>query len=110
MRDDSEAIVHIHQHGRPRCKARVDDAGLAGSSKVSLCWVRFAHGAGWSCTAPIMVGRVGVEPTTSRLSGVRSNHLSYRPVPAAPSVAAKLRLMARYAALAELTDVQTSSR
>jgi hypothetical protein len=26
-----------------------------------------------------MVGRDGVEPSTSRLSGVRSNHLSYRP-------------------------------
>ena len=26
-----------------------------------------------------MVGREGVEPSTSRLSGVRSNHLSYRP-------------------------------
>ena len=28
-----------------------------------------------------MVGRGGLEPPTSRLSGVRSNHLSYRPIP-----------------------------
>ena len=28
---------------------------------------------------PIMVGRGGLEPPTSRLSGARSNHLSYRP-------------------------------
>ena len=27
-----------------------------------------------------MVGRAGLEPATSRLSGVRSNHLSYRPL------------------------------
>ena len=26
-----------------------------------------------------MVGRAGLEPATLRLSGVRSNHLSYRP-------------------------------
>ena len=28
-----------------------------------------------------MVGLGGLEPPTSRLSGVRSNHLSYRPMP-----------------------------
>ena len=28
-----------------------------------------------------MVGPGGVEPPTSRLSGVRSNHLSYEPIP-----------------------------
>ena len=28
----------------------------------------------------ILVGRGGLEPPTSRLSGVRSNHLSYRPI------------------------------
>lgn len=27
-----------------------------------------------------MVGRDGLEPSTLRLSGVRSNHLSYRPI------------------------------
>ena len=31
-----------------------------------------------------MVGRVGLEPTTSPLSGVRSNHLSYQPKPDDP--------------------------
>ena len=30
---------------------------------------------------PEMVGRDGLEPSTLRLSGVRSNHLSYRPIP-----------------------------
>ena len=28
---------------------------------------------------PILVGLSGLEPPTSRLSGVRSNHLSYKP-------------------------------
>ena len=30
--------------------------------------------------APILMGLSGLEPPTSRLSGVRSNRLSYRPV------------------------------
>jgi hypothetical protein len=44
------------------------------------------------CETPnALVGRVRVELTTSRLSGVRSNHLSYRPerrVPVSRSKAA----------------------
>ena len=36
----------------------------------------------------LMVGREGVEPSTSRLSGVRSNHLSYRPPRPAGQMAA----------------------
>ena len=34
-----------------------------------------------------MVGRGGLEPPTSRLSGVRSNHLSYRPIHRPPPLA-----------------------
>ena len=81
---------------RPTCTSRIDDAGFA---RVAGLYARL-----------IMVGRVGVEPTTSRLSGVRSNHLSYRPKTRAPSVAAKLRLMARCAALAERGRVRNSLR
>ena len=32
------------------------------------------------CPAPAVVGSSGLEPPTSRLSGVRSNHLSYEPM------------------------------
>ena len=33
---------------------------------------------------PHLVGSSGLEPPTSRLSGVRSNHLSYEPISAEP--------------------------
>ena len=39
-----------------------------------------------------VVGRGGLEPPTSRLSGVRSNHLSYRPIRAV----ARVRNLKRY--------------
>ncbi len=39
-----------------------------------------------------MVGSNGLEPSTSRLSGVRSNHLSYEPVFTANSMSRQIRL------------------
>ena len=42
-----------------------------------------------------MVGRGGLEPPTSRLSGVRSNHLSYRPIFIEP-VDGSLTFLKRY--------------
>ena len=41
--------------------------------KGKTCYFQFSSNK-------IMVGRAGLEPATSRLSGVRSNHLSYRPM------------------------------
>ena len=38
-----------------------------------------------------LVGSSGLEPPTSRLSGVRSNHLSYEPISAAELLASCLR-------------------
>ena len=40
-----------------------------------------------------MVGSNGIEPSTSRLSGVRSNHLSYEPIIRVISIRCFLLLM-----------------
>ena len=43
---------------------------------ISFSFVSFS----FSAKEKEMVGTNGLEPSTSRLSGVRSNHLSYAPV------------------------------
>ena len=53
---------------------RTDDLKLA---KLALS--QLSYGPIGSSLLASLVGREGVEPSTSRLSGVRSNHLSYRP-------------------------------
>ena len=45
----------------------------------------------WETLPSPMVGSSGLEPPTSRLSGVRSNHLSYEPMSAAELLASCLR-------------------
>ena len=43
---------------------------------ISFSFVSFS----FSAKEKEMVGTNGLEPSTSRLSGVRSNHLSYKPI------------------------------
>ena len=45
------------------------------SKAISFSFVSFS----FSAKEKEMVGTNGLEPSTSRLSGVRSNHLSYAP-------------------------------
>ena len=55
-----------------------------------------------------MVGLGGLEPPTSRLSGVRSSHLSYRPKPVAPDGASYQRAPEGYKTLER--DAKTAVR
>ena len=41
---------------------------------------KVVHNLAVSAKRKLLVGLDGLEPSTSRLSGVRSNHLSYRPL------------------------------
>ena len=56
------------------------------------CTSRSSRGCARSCSK--MVGLSGLEPLTSRLSGVCSNHLSYKPVPHLGGILLRFRLYA----------------
>ena len=99
--DLASAKLHRSKHGRPRvsegrrygfavaCFTANHSHPLRRQSRQSRAlWrasPRCPRLSAWkiarlfSLASSAVVGRVGVEPTTSRLSGVRSNHLSYRP-------------------------------
>ena len=72
------------RRGGGASRDRTDDLKLA---KLALSQLSYGPVTTCECSrmfaltsrSDAVVGREGVEPSTSRLSGVRSNHLSYRP-------------------------------
>ena len=66
---------------------RTDDLMLAKHALSQLSYVPKGHAS--RSNVPSMVGLGRLERPTSPLSGVRSNHLSYRPEPAGPHHAPK---------------------
>ena len=65
-------FLHLETNAGGASRDRTDDLKLA---KLALSQLSY----GPISPRLAVVGREGVEPSTSRLSGVRSNHLSYRP-------------------------------
>lgn len=62
------------------CKARALPTELCPHCLLKYAHQKHALKQPTGDSAEKMVGRGGLEPPTSRLSGVRSNHLSYRPI------------------------------
>ena len=87
----AEQIFYLRCQGEQADQARPDPQTGSSSSETILRsrhhpeTMPIADMSKAMARRPIeMVGRGGLEPPTSRLSGVRSNHLSYRPIPARP--------------------------
>ena len=59
----------------------------------------------WGGCAPRVVGSSGLEPPTSRLSGVRSNHLSYEPI----SVAELRGILTSRPTMVEMNRIELST-
>ena len=91
LRDQSGLALDAPDHHGGDDRDRTGDLRLAKPSLSQLSYVpripqRLMRRRGIHSPTVGMVGLSGVEPLTSRLSGARSNQLSYRPTDIVPAV------------------------
>ena len=74
-------LVTLPVRARGATRTRTEDPLLAKQVLYQLSYNPHESAVAWQAGRRLIrVGLGGVEPPTSRLSGVRSNHLSYSPI------------------------------
>ena len=74
--EQSKLIFIIYNLKKLKVSKLVEDSGI----EPLTSWMQIRRSPSWANPPWKMVGRARLERATSPLSGVRSNHLSYRPL------------------------------